>query len=697
MIEHHPGAPYASAANVISGALALLKPPTRQTVDEYALAHRLLPARSGIGTMRWEHDDAPYLVAPMRCSRSYVHTTVAVVGPGQCGKTAIAENVILDAVGQNPRNALWYMQTDQGIESYVKSRLNPMIEAHAEMQSRIGHRPEDNAQHFKKFAGMWLQLYSATYSNLISKSAPLIIADEWDAYVESLGDPKAMLDVRRQYYGRLSMLIGLSHPDRALGLDPNRDWRDGIMRVYADSDRRIWYWPCPHCGAWSSPVPIAKRVMTLEWPKDGTLDEIEREAHLLCPVNGCVIEDRRRPEMNLAAFRSPHGGWIGQGQDIAEDGTVTGELVRSDTAGFWIVGAMSPFLLSGIGGLARAMAKAQKEFEVSGDDTTVKEVTVKQFGFPYAARGSVSSVDAETLAERALSEEQPLDMVPEGVRFLTAWFDVQIAHFEILVRGWGVGAESWVVAKWRVPADTATDRVAWEKLLLALRDRRYPLAGDATRGMGIRAIGYDSGGAAGVSDRAYEVWRKLKKDRKARLFGQIDGRDVWNILPTKGSGNPNAPRLSVVYPDTQKKDKRTPYSGTVPLCLFNANQFKDDLAGQLKHAEPVAGYVHFPKALRSADPPHVVFEQVVSEKRDANGRWEKPHQGVRNEMLDLMVGTHVLAMLHGLNRLNWESPRAWHDVWEKNSMIESIIPLPPGSPAPAAKPKKNITDLLGPR
>jgi phage terminase large subunit GpA-like protein len=676
-----PEPAYTDIRGILAEQLKFLLPPKRLSVDEYAAAHRWLP------TGRWRHETVPYLVEPMRALTGHEHLTEVIVGPGQSGKTSVAENWFLYDVAADPADMLYYMQTDEGMEAFVKSRINTMIDAHEVMRGRLGTRNTDDSLHFKRFAGMCIEFLSATHSNLINKRAGRIVADEIDAWDQSFGDPKVLLDVRRQTYGRMSMLLAISHPDLADGLDPARNWRAGIMRLYADSDRRVWYWPCPQCGAWSSPVPTAARVMTLEYPHDAALDEIERTAHLKCPVNGCVIEDKHRRAMNLA------GKWIGDGQAIAEDGTVTGALAPRDTAGFWIVGAMSPFLLKGIGGLARERAKAEKEFALGGDAKTLKEVIVKQWGFPFAAHGPVGSVDAETLAERARSETQPLDVVPEGVRFLTCWIDIQIAHFEVLVRGWGVDAESWVVAKSRVPADTATDRNAWYELLTGLINKRYPLITDPARGMAIRGLGYDSGGAPGVSDRAYDVWRRLKKENLTRLLGEASGRHVWTVLPTKGSGNPNGPRLSVVYPDNQKKDAKLGKTGNVPLALFNASAFKDDLAGQLMHADAGPGCVHIPAALRAPEPPHIVFEQLVSEKRDAGGRWSKPHQGVRNEMLDLMVGTHVLAHLHGLPRIEWKAPRAWCAQWDRNSLVGPLVET---AATPNAKPK-SIIDLLGPR
>jgi phage terminase large subunit GpA-like protein len=666
--------PYADADALFSSALDMLLPPSRDTVDEFAAMHRRIPRRTGTGFELWSNETAPYLAAPMRALTSYQHLTTCVVAPAGTGKTAIAENGFLHAVAKQPRNILWYMQTKETLEAYVKDRLDAMIlEQKEEMYDRLGKRPKDDTLKFKRFVGMTTQLLPANYNNLISKRAPVIILDEVDAFDPTLGDVKTKADDRRARFGFLSMLLAMSHADLATGNAP-KDWGAGIMRIYKDSTRGIWVWPCAECGRWSSPVPFARRAMLLTWKPDDALDDIKRDAHLLCPINGCKIRsDQAIHEMNLAAYRHPglDLGYLHLGQEISEDGVVEGEIVRSLTKGYFIVGPMSPFKLDGIGDIAREMAKAEREYEVSGDEATLKDVTVKKCGYLYSSKGGVGTVDAETLAERALAETQPLGSVPEGVRFLTCWIDVQIAHFEVLVRGFGVKGESWIVAKRRVPADTQTDGEAWEKLLTALITERFPLLADPSRGMALRCLGYDSQGAPGTSERAYEAWRRLRKDSPSRItfYGNAYGRDVYSVIPTRGAPNEKAPRLMVAYPDNQKKDKKSALRGDVPLAQFNANGFKDALAGQLRRMEPGEGYVHFPAALRSTESPHVVFEQVVSEVRDINGRWTKPHQGVRNEMLDLMVGTHVLAHLHGLARTNWASPPAWFAEHDKNSMI----------------------------
>src|SRR5678816_48576 len=60
-----------------------------------------------------------------------------------------------------------------------------------------------------------------------------------------------------------------------------------------------------------------------------------------------------------------------------------------------------PVLLRGIGGLAAALVKAQRETDVSGEDRSESEVSTKQLSIPYVPRRKIGTLDALTLAERA--------------------------------------------------------------------------------------------------------------------------------------------------------------------------------------------------------------------------------------------------------------------------------------------------------
>jgi hypothetical protein len=402
---------------------------------------------------------------------------------------------------------------------------------------------------------------------------------------KAIGDPKTLLDVRRQYYGKLSHLLAISHPDRATGLDPSKHWGKGIMRLYADSTRFVWYWPCPHCGAWSSPAPIARRVMTLEWPKDGTLDEIERGAHLLCPVNGCIIEDRDRRGMNIAAFNAPFGGWIG----LARRSAKTVKSPASDqkrhrrvldtrcheqlpAQGHRRPGPRMGQGAAGIRGQRRRQPRSRKWWS-----------SRSAFPTPEDGRRQCRSRDpgracaAGRAAARGGAGRRPL---PDGlVRRAAHLFDLMVGGGVSMAKaGWSTSATSR-------PRPPRTARPG-TKLLEELIAQALSAGTDPARGMAIRGIGYDSAGAPGTTDQAYSVWRRLREKRLLRNFGRLDGRDLHSVVPTKGASALNAPMLSVVYPSSQRKDRKVVRAGIEPLAIFNPNVFKDDLAGSCRSPRP---------------------------------------------------------------------------------------------------------------
>lgn len=685
-----------SGRAVFARSLEAFLPPEAVTVADFATANRWLN-NPGVNVGRWQHSETPYLVEPMVALTSTTHLTTAVVGPARSGKTSIAENWLLYTVGSDPAHLLWYMPTEQALASYVKQDINPMVELHPVMRQRLGTKAVDDSLSFKRFRGMTAQFLTVAYNNLISKTATRIVLDEIDAYPESLGDAYGLADLRRQSAGSASMILAVSHPDRARGIAEDT-WTAGIMRLYAASDRRIWYWPCPHCEGYSSPNPTASRVMVLDYPQDADLDEIERETRLICPCCGVHIEDRHRRSMNAL------GKWVGLGQTIDEDGTIGGELIETKTAGFWIVGVMSPFIIGGIGALARAQETARRAYYANPSDETLrgwKDVVVKRLGLPFELPRKQSQIDAQAIVERAEPTLARAHVAP-GVRFVTVSVDVQATRFEYMARGWGERGESWVIDHVRRPADTSVSPGDWDSLFDHVSGLQYPLADGSGRAMKVRAIGCDSGGQAGATSQAYGAWRRAKQRQLARLAGQVDGREAWTLLLLKGASGPNAQTLQVSYPDSARKDRFAAARGQIPVGLYAPNRFKDDLAAQLSTAEVGPGYVHIPAAMRSENPPHTFFDQLVAETRRPDGRWIKVTPTARNEALDLMVMSHAMAHLWGLARINWSAPPACAGPWDANPLVVAAEPKPreeayeqpaPNPVPPAPVRRRSVADL----
>ncbi|MDD2794374.1 terminase gpA endonuclease subunit [Acidocella sp.] len=666
---------FASGAHLVAEALKAFLPAEPVNVADCAAAHRWLSNEGGGYVGRWNHDQAPFLMEPMDLLSETAYPTQVVAGPGQCGKSEIGRNWLFASVISDPADFLWYSGSEPQVTTESKINITRMIQDHPELRAILSN----NSLFFKRFGSMSVQFLAGIMSNFIAKSAPRILGDEWDAICKGVPNAKSLLDVRRQTFGERSKLLCLSHPDLAEGLEP-QDWNAGIMELYRDSDRRIWVWQCPECGCYSSPNPTAARVMTIHYNDRAPDDEIRDMARLLCPVNGCLIEDSQRYAMNLT------GRWIGQGQQIDEDGTVTGALVKRDIAGHWIVGAMSPFIFGGIGGLAVARVRAERKYAIDNDRRALKEVISKQWGMPLARQKNADTIDATMLADRA-EADLVLGVVPAWVCFITVFIDVQGSRFELLARGWGDGGRSTVVDFRRIEASPGTSAADWNDMLKLATTTAWPLAGQPGRGMKALVVGFDSAGAPGVTTQAYDAWRRLKAARGLRMLGRIDGRPAWSVLPMKGASTLQAPRLQVVYPNAQRGDRLAQARGEVPLGVFNPNNFKDDLNGQLILAEDVPWSVRFPRALAADKPPHPWFEQLVAEDRQQSGRWARRQEGQPNEALDLMVGTHVLAFLFGISRFRWDALPVWARDCPENFNLVSLDAPPESSPSAPVQPE----------
>ncbi len=665
---------YADASRLLAQTWDALLPPRAINPADHATANRWMKSASGGHLERYDASVAPYLRAPLARLGDDLVDTVAVIGPGASGKTVIADNWLLYSIDADPAEMLWYLHTEPAQRAYVQGRMEGILDLHDKLLGHLRHG-RDSVE-MKRFRGGRVEFLPFTGSTLVNKHVARIVADEYDSFDPSLGDPLALLNPRRQaaqMAGGDSKLLIISHPDQGQPLSTPVEQQRGIMRVYMQSDRHTWWWACPHCRGFSSPTPGAEREMVLTWPEDAPLDVIEARAALSCPLCGADIAEPERRGM-LAT-----GRWVAAGQVCEEDGRITGEAPQNRTAGYWITGLMSPFVLGGLGGMAKALAAAIRDAAATGDDAGLRQVKVKTLGVPHAPPRQVGNIEATALAERAEAGLH-LGMVPEGARFLSVGVDVQANRWELLTRGYGEGLESWVVDVRTIPGDPATDEAAWQRLFAELATLSYPLADGSGRHMRARIAVVDAVGQPGVTEQAYAAWRWARKAGLIRRHGKINGRDAFNVMLARGASTLQAAPLSVSYPDAARKDRKATARGEIPLLVFNSHAAKDHLAAQLGRVDPGPGHVHFPAALRAEAPPHPWFEQLAAERRDPRRGWQKLNAQARNEAWDLLVMSAVAARLHGLHRLDWANPPAWAAPWDANSQVGA----PPTLAAPAA-------------
>jgi phage terminase large subunit GpA-like protein len=248
-------------------------------------------------------------------------------------------------------------------------------------------------------------------------------------------------------------------------------------------------------------------------------------------------------------------------------------------------------------------------------------------------------------------EDWPEKTVPFGVRFLTAAVDVQAHRFAVTIMGWGVGLESWLIDRFSISASeraegtrkAALDPAAfvedWHVLVDDVINRTYTYANGET--IKPRVTLCDSGGKQGVTDKAYEFYRAIRKKGLGRRF-----------MLVKGVGNINAPRVAESWPDARARKDRTAGRGDVPVWLLNVNSLKDGISGDIGRDEPGPGYVHLPSWLDES-----YFDEMTAETRTEKG-WIK-EAGRANEAIDLHCYNRAACIILRAEAIRWDDPPSW--------------------------------------
>ena len=275
---------------------------------------------------------------------------------------------------------------------------------------------------------------------------------------------------------------------------------------------------------------------------------------------------------------------------------------------------------------------------------------------------------------------------------LTAAVDTQANRLELMVMGFGVGMERWVVDHQVIWGDPADDRT-WAVLDEKLKARyQHPCGVE----LAILAAGVDSGGHH--TDEVYQFcrlrrWRNIFAIKGASKPGKpvIAQRPSMVDVTWKGQTERNGAELWFVGTDTAKD------------WIYNRYPFEDG-----------PGALHF-----ANDLPDEFFDQCVAERKVARYvrgntiriEWTKG-KGDRNEALDLMV--YCLAMAHYLG-INRYQERDWERIQkalaqasptgEKLIRAERLaVPLSPASvatqqpaePAPSTAPTPTPTPAASP-
>jgi phage terminase large subunit GpA-like protein len=272
--------------------------------------------------------------------------------------------------------------------------------------------------------GASLRLVGATAPrNLRAVGAKILICDEADGLKPTPEGDAISLAERRT----------LAYPDRRLivGSTPLDAETSHVVRLYRESDSRIYEICCPSCGGLSS-----LEWEAIEWPAGQPELAMWR-----CPQCRELI-----PESHKAAAVE-RGAWRPQRPEVTRH---RGYLV--------------PTTLSSLANVS--WGKLATEFEnVKADPGRLKVFYCTSLARPWEEQGE--TVDGSALSSRA--EPFSLDTIPTEVILITCGIDCQDDRLEVVICGWSRTGECYVLA-YETIFGAINDNLLWQQVseLLAM-------------------------------------------------------------------------------------------------------------------------------------------------------------------------------------------------------------------------------------
>jgi phage terminase large subunit GpA-like protein len=586
-----------------------LRPDPDLWIDEWADEYMRIPRDTGAAEPgKYRTARTPYAREPMRClSPAHPCKRVVTMVASQLMKTQIALNWIGGLIHMAPSNILTLLPS-LALSKRVSARITKTIKATPELSERVaGVRSRDarNTMDTKEFEGGSLYVTTAgSAANLSELSARYVYGDEvdrWEVDVGQEGDPIELAEARGSTFGRNAKFYFSS--------SPTIKGASRISDLFETSDQRHYYVPCPHCG----------HMQVLEWER------------LLYNADYTVVHYQcAGPECDELIDEYHKGSMLAQGEWRAH---TPGD---GETVGFYLNALYAPLGWSDWPSLAKQFERAKKA-QARGDLEPMQVFYNTRLAKVWDS--AQEQTKAAVLIQRARLETYGVGSMASGALMLTASVDVQANRLELMVMGFGVGMERWVIDHqiiWGDPANESTWAVLDDKLKVRYR---HPCG----VGLAILATAVDSGGHH--TDEVYQFCR-LRRWR--------------NVFAVKGASKPGRPVIAQRPSMMDVTWKGQTERNGVELWFVGTDTAKDWIYNRYPF-ESGPGALHF-----ANDLPDEFFEQCVVERKVT--RYIRGHKRIewvkgkaeRNEALDLMV--YCLAMAHylGINRYHeqdWDRVR----------------------------------------
>ncbi len=629
-------------AEFLRAFAAAISPRQRQTVSQWADAHRVVSTKQGGEAGPWRTARNPILREPMDALGG--RGDVVLVFPIQLGKTETLLNAIGHTMDRDPCPVMICLPGEVSLNKWVAQKLQPMIDETPAVRatlSSVASREAANTRTFKDYAGGQLYVeHAGSPSRLKSSTVRKLFVDELDEFATNLAsgdDPVEMLNGRTSAYPANHLRAYVSTPQLR---STSRIWW-----LWERSDQRRYHVACPHCGH-RQPLQWAG----LKWA--GVVHSaLPRRAWYVCGDCGAEIEEYAKPAL-LAG-----GTWLPGNPD-------------SRVRGYHANALYYPL---GLG--PRWADLVDMWLAAQGDPARLKTFVNDRLAEPWEDK---TGANVRHNLVQARAQPYKLRTAPHGVLAVTAGVDTQDDRLEVQIVGWGRGRRWWVLDYAVLPGDPALDAV-WTALT-ELLNRPVVHANGAL--MPVEAVSIDMLGHRTEAVKAYVRSRRVR--RAMASFGA-----KANTAPILGR-----PRLHDVTwrGRTDRHGVHVYQVGTVDAkhVLFAQLAADHDVHQAWLQAPDTDDKPAAPELQcnLSADLPDEYFAGLVSEVYNPSAaRFEKRRGSVRNEPLDTWVQAYA-ATHHPELRLH----RATQADWQRRAdALAARAPAPapaePGAvPAPAPAP-----------
>jgi len=500
------------------------KRPEKMTVSQWADQNRVLSAVTSAEPGRWKTGRVPYLEDIMDAFSDPYVEEITVMSASQVGKTEAMLNMLGYVIDQDPGPTLVVMPREDDAKVISSDRVLPMIHDSHALREHLPALSDDISKLEYRMDRMFLYFAgSNSPADLASRPIRYLFLDEIDKYPKFSGneaDPvKLAMERQKTFWNKKTVKV--STPTTRQGY---------IFREFELSDKRRFYVPCPHCGRFQ--VLVLGQIKWLEGKDFPERIKNERLAWYECYYCKNRIEDYHKNKM------LNFGKWVAEGAQIDANGNVNGGNFKSKHRGFWITSLYSPWLTWSDIACEFLRSKDYIELLMNFVNSWLAEVWEEK----------VNKTKPEELAELAL--DYPREIVPAGVRVLTAGVDVQKDHFYLSIRGWGYGQESWLILATRVET--------WEDVIHIVFKTPYPSEVRGAASFLVRLTCIDSGHR---TSEVYEVcreWRDIARPIKGQQHLSGTPFKVNNIDKFPETGRMIPGGMSLWHIDTSYfKDKVT--------------------------------------------------------------------------------------------------------------------------------------------